>query len=186
MKECRVTLESASFYGQSRFHNKEKLEKEGHNEYEKRTWMDRAHYNEDGKMFIPPMAFKNCLAECAKYLSVQIPGKGKATYTKHFVSGIMVTEPLVLNETRKTVKGMWLHVPSDGVRGGTKRVLKCFPYVERWKGDVLFHIFDETITEDVFKYHLDQAGKFVGVGFFRPKNNGYWGRFKIVSEVIFS
>lgn len=183
MKEIIATLESVSPYSQGRFHNEPKLEKENHDEYEKRTWIKRLHVNDEGNVFIPPMAFKNCLSECAKYLSVQIPGKGKATYTKHFEAGLMVMDPLVLDLTPDEVKGNWLHVPSDGRRGGTKRVLKCFPYIPKWKGDVTFYIFDETITLDVLKYHLEQAGKFIGIGTFRPRNNGFFGRFNIV-EVI--
>jgi hypothetical protein len=185
MKECIVSLQSVSPYSQSRFHNIDKLEKEGPDDYEKRTWKHRLHVNNDGFVFIPPMAFKNCLSECAKYLSVQIQGKGKSTYTKHFEAGVLVMEPLVLPIKDDDVKGEWLHVPSDGRRGGTKRVLKCFPYIPEWSGDVSFYIFDETITEEIFRYHLDQAGKFIGIGRFRPRNNGFYGRFQIVGDIVF-
>ena len=179
MRQIVATLKSISNYSQSRFHNEPKLEKENHEDYEKRTWQKRLHATEKGYVFIPPMAFKNCLSECAKYISVQIPGKGKATYTKHFEAGVMVTDPLVLPVKAKDVKGEWLHVPSDGRRGGAKRVMKCFPYIPHWGGDVSFFIFDDTITTDVFKYHLDQAGKFIGIGRFRPRNNGFYGRFSV-------
>ena len=131
------------------------------------------------------MCFKNCLSECAQYLAIQIPGKGKTTYTKHFVAGILVTDPLVLPVKLENVKGEWIHVPSDGHRGGTKRVMKCFPYVPAWEGEVLFYILDDTITKDVFRYHLDQAGKFIGIGRFRPRNNGFYGRFKIEGDIVF-
>ena len=186
MRECLVTLQSVSPYSQSRYHGTDKLDKENHDDYEKRTWANRVHVNKEGYVFIPPMAFKNCLSECAKYLSVQIPGKGKSTYTKHFEAGVLVTEPLVLDVKKENVEGEWFHVPSDGRRGGSTRVLKCFPVIHEWSGDVLFHILDDTITAEVFKYHLDQAGKFIGIGRFRPRNNGYYGRFKIDGEVIFS
>ena len=182
MKQVVAVLKSVSPYSQSRFHNEQKFEKETHEDYEKRTWKKRMHINEDGKIFIPPMVFKNCLSECAKYLA-QIPGKGKTTYTKHFEAGVMVIDPLTLDITDADILGEWLHVPSDGRRGGTKRVLKCFPYVPSWKGDVTFHIFDEIITESVFKYHLEQAGKFIGIGRFRPRNNGFYGRF-LVEDII--
>ena len=185
MKTCVVSLESVSPYSQSRFHNTEKLEKESHDDYEKRTWRDRLHVNGNGIVFIPPMVFKNCLSDCAKYLGVQIPGKGKRQYTKHFVAGVLVLDPLDLGLKSDEVQGEWLHVPSDGVRGGSKRVLKCFPFIPEWKGDVTFHILDDTITQSVFEYHLDQAGKFIGIGRFRPINNGYYGRFKITSKVVF-
>jgi len=75
---------------------------------------------------------------------------------------------------------IWLFVPADGKRGSGKRVEKCFPVIPEWQGDLAFYILDETITEDVFRYHLEQAGKFIGIGFFRPRNNGYFGRFEVV------
>jgi len=177
MKTAIVSMESAAPYSQGRFHNSEKLEKENYQDYEARTWRNQLHVNEKGLVFIPPLAFKNCLSECAKYLSVQIPGKGKARYTKHFTAGVMVTEPLVLPIKKEDVKGEWIHCPTPGNRGA--RVLKCFPIIQSWKGDVIFYIFDETITESVFQYHIEQAGKFIGIGRFRPINNGYYGRFDI-------
>jgi hypothetical protein len=183
MKQALASLESISPYSQSRFHNTEKLEKEGHDDYEKRTWRNRLHSNGNGNVFIPPMSFKNCLSECAKYLSQQIPGKGKNTYTKHFEAGVLCMEPLDLPIKAEDVEGEWLHVPSDGVRGGKKRVLKCFPVIPKWSGDISIYILDETITEPVFKYHLEQAGKFIGIGRFRPRNNGFYGRFKVVDIV---
>lgn len=184
MRQIIATLKSVSPYSQSRFHNEPKLEKESHNDYEERTWTEKTHFDDSGRIFIPPMAFKNCLSECAKYLSMQIPGKGKATYTKHFEAGVMVVDPLVLDLKKEDIKGEWLHVPSDGRRGGTKRVLKCFPYIPSWSGDVFFHVFDDTITESVFKYHLEQAGKFIGIGRFRPRNNGFYGRFSVEEFMI--
>ena len=184
MKQIIASLKSVSPISFSRFHNVEKLEKETHDAYEKRTWRSRMHVGKDNKVFIPPSMFKNCLDGCAKYLSIQIPGKGKATYTKHFEAGVMVTEPLVLPVSPGDVDGEWLHVPSDGRPGGTKRVMKCFPFVPEWSGDVSFYIFDETITEDIFRYVLEQSGKFQGIGAFRPRNRGYKGRFEVVEMVV--
>ena len=36
-----------------------------------------------------------------------------------------------------------------------------------------------TTAQDVFSYHLKQAGMFIGVGTFRPRNGGYFGRFEV-------
>jgi hypothetical protein len=38
-------------------------------------------------------------------------------------------------------------------------------------------IFDDTITKEVFERHLTEAGRFVGIGRFRPENGGIYGRF---------
>lgn len=179
MRVATAQLESLSPYGQSRFYETPKLPKEGSADFEARTWRDRVHTDEAGHIVIPPMAFKNCLSEVAKFLSVQIPGKGKATYTKHFEAGIIVTEGLTLPVTKAQVAGEWLFVPADGKRGSGKRVKKCFPVIPSWKGAVTFHILDETVTPEVFEQHLAEAGNFIGIGRFRPRNNGYYGRFKV-------
>jgi len=122
-------LESISPYSQSKHYEVDKLEKESNQDYEKRTWRERCHADANGELFIPPMAFKNSIAEAAKYLSETIKGKGKATYTKHFEAGVMVMEPLPLGIKKADVLGEWLFVPSDGKRGSGSRVSKCFPCI---------------------------------------------------------
>lgn len=179
MKTATATIKSVSPYSQSRYHNVPKEDKEGADDYERRTWRERLHVTSDGKVFIPPMALKNCLSEAAKFLGMQIPGKGKATYTKHFEAGILVLEPLVLPVEKEQVAGEWLFVPADGRRGSGKRVSKCFPVIPQWAGAVSFHILDDTITREVFEHHLAEAGKFIGLGRFRPRNNGFYGRFTV-------
>lgn len=179
MKTIIANLKSISPYSQSKHYQVDKLPKEQSADYEKRTWRERLHTNKDGYVFIPPMAFKNCLSEIAKYLSVQIPGKGKATYTKHFEAGVLTIKELVLPIKKSDVPGEWFFVPADGKRGGGKRVEKCFPVIQEWQGEVEFHILDETITLDVFKQHLEEAGKYIGIGRFRPRNNGFYGRFSV-------
>lgn len=183
MKKVIATLKSASPYSQSKNYNKENvppLEKEGHDAYERRTWRERCHYAKDGEIYIPPMAFKNCLSEAAKYLSISIPGKGKSTYTKHFESGVMVLDTIPLGIHKDDVLGEEFFVPADGKRGGGKRVYKTFPCVQEWEAEVAFYILDETITEKVFHQHLEEAGKFIGIGRFRPRNNGFYGRFEVL------
>lgn len=177
MKTATATLKSITPYSQGKYHESPRLEKEAPDAYEQRTWRERLHYHEDGQVFIPPMAFKNCLAEAAKYLSLKIPGKGKATFTKHFEAGVVVTEGLNLSISKQDVKSESLLVPSDGRRGGGSRVKKIFPLIPSWQGVVVFHVLDDIIDEKTFEYVLQQAGLFIGIGRFRPRNSGYYGRF---------
>jgi hypothetical protein len=174
-----VELESISPYSQSKHHITPKKDRELPKDYEQRTWRERLHVNKDGFVFIPPMAFKNCIAEIAKFLGMQIPGKGKSTYTKHFEAGILVTDEVVLSIKKEDVQGEWLFLPSDGKRGSGTRVDKCYPVIPEWKAAVTFYILDEIITEDVFTEHLNKAGQFIGIGRFRPRNNGFYGRFRV-------
>lgn len=184
MKTAIAHLKSTSPYSQSKFIDPEehpKLEKETGDNYEKRTWRNRVHKNKEGNVIIPPMSFKNCISEAAKYLNLQVPGKGKVTYTKHFEAGILVVEPLALPLKWEEVQCQKLFLPSDGKRGGGKRVMKYMPVIPEWAGEVQFLILDEIITEEVFRKVLIEAGRFIGVGTFRPRNNGFYGRFEVTS-----
>ena len=180
MHTVTATLKSISPYSQSKHITAPKLERETGADYEKRLWRERLHVDDDGFVFIPPMAFKNNLAEAAKFLGQQIPGKGKSTYTKHFEAGVLVTDGPRLRVKKSDVQGEWLFLPSDGMRGSGKRVDKCYPVIPSWQVEVVYYVLDDAITQDVFRYHLEQAGKFIGIGRFRPRNNGYYGRFEVV------
>jgi len=176
----QAILKSSSPYGQSQAIRSEKNNGELDRAFEERTWRERMHVK-NGYVDIPAMSFKNCLSAAAKYRSEKIPGKRNATYTKKFESGIFIAESLVTDTKADSVPGLWLFVPSDGVRGGGKRVWKCFPVIDSWDGRIQVHVLDDVITKDVLRNHLEDAGSFIGIGFFRPERNGYYGRFKVES-----
>jgi len=181
MENTKVTakLKSISVYQQGKPFFEKKETNETHEDFEKRIWRERSHYDEHENLFIPPMQFKKCLENAAQFISMSIPGMGKSKYTKHFKAGVLVVDALPLPIAKKDVNGSWVFVPSDGRRGGTTRVMKCFPTIHEWEGEVTFHILDGVITESVFKTHLEQAGSFIGIGLFRPMNGGYHGRFVV-------
>lgn len=181
MKVAVVQLQSVSPYSQSKHYEVPKENKESPAAYEKRTWRERCHADDKGQMFIPPMAFKNTISDAARFLGERIPGKGQQTWSKHFEAGVLVTDPLPLGIKKDDVSGEWLFVPSDGKKGGGKRVMKCFPVIQQWEGEMTFYVLDDMITEDVFRHHLEQAGAFVGLGRFRPQRGGFYGRFKVVN-----
>jgi hypothetical protein len=174
-------LKSISPLSFSKHYTVPKLEKELHADYEVRTWRERLHYDKDGIVYIPPMAFKLCLAETPKFLGHKVPGRRNATWTKHFESGVLMLEGLSLGVHKDKVEGETLFVPSDGKRGGGSRVEKIFPVIPEWEGTVTFHILDTTITKDVFTDHLREAGNFIGLLRFRPRNGGFYGRFEVES-----
>jgi len=182
MKTCKIKIKSVTPYSQSKPYEVPKLAQELSKDYEARTWRERMHYDSDDNVFIPLTSLKNCLSDTAKYLAMQIPGKGKSTYTKHFEAGIIVQDNIPLQIKRDDAKSEWCFVPSDGRRGGGKRVWKCFPVFQKWEGVTTIHVLDEMITRDVMEAHLRAAGAFIGLGRFRPRNNGYYGRFE--SEIL--
>lgn len=176
---CKI--KSVSPVSFSKYVQEPKLNKELPKDYEERTWQEKAHYDEKNDVFIPGTMFKNCISAAAKYLSMKVPGGGKATYTKNFEAGIMCFAPVYIGVKKENLTKEKLFVPSDGRRGGTTRVEKCFPIIKEWEGEVEFVIVDSLITKDVFQKHLEEAGNLIGIGRFRPRNNGYYGRFTVES-----
>jgi hypothetical protein len=156
---------------------------EGHDDYDTRVWRERMHTNEGGEVFIPPMAFKLCLEDCARFLSESVPGKGKATFTKHFEAGVMCMEPGMLGVNAEDVAVERLYVPSDGKKGGSTRVWRNFPRIDNWETEVTYYVFDPMLItkEEKIKEYLVHAGKFIGLGRFRPRRGGWYGRFTVES-----
>jgi hypothetical protein len=183
VKICTVTLQSASGspYSQGKHITEPEKSGESKADRETRTWKGRLHTDADGYVYIPPMSFKNCVTEAAKFLQIPIPGKGKCNFTKHFEAGIMVTEPMPLGIKAADVQGETLFVPADGKRGSGTRVDRTFPKIESWSGKVTFYILDPVIDANTFERVLTGAGQFVGIGRFRPARNGYYGRFKPIN-----
>lgn len=179
MKICRAELRSMTPYSQSRLLVSKPNEKEEWQSFEERIWKERAHYDEQDRIVIPPMAFKMALDTAAMRLGLKIPGRRGATFTKHFLSGVLVMDPLLTQSTRSTVQGEWINANADGKRGSGKRVPRCYPVIPKWEGEVAFHVLDDTITKDVFERVLRESGQFVGIGRFRPQNAGFYGRFSI-------
>lgn len=180
-KIVEVKLESMSPYSQSRQHDTPKLEKETWEDYETRTWREKCTVDENGQIVIPAMAFKQALDAVAKRLGDQIPGKGKATYTKHFVGGVICESDVPTGFMKPDVPSVTINANSDGVRGSGKRVKRTFPQVSKWSGTARFVVLDDTVTQPVFERFIKEAGRFIGVGRFRPEKGGLNGRFTPVS-----
>ena len=179
MKICTVKLESTNPISFSRYLNIPKLANEDDAQREERTWRERMHVNQDGNVMIPPMMFKKCLSGAAQYLGDKIPGRRGSTFSQKFKSGVMCFEPIILPEKKDDVEGEWLYVPSDGRPGGRSRVPKCFPVIRKWQGTVSFRIIEDSITEEVFRKHLNKAGELIGIGRFRPAQDGFYGTFRV-------
>lgn len=179
MKKAVVSLRSTAPYSQGKYHQTPKLEGELNGDYELRTWREKMHVTKEGNVFIPGSSFANMAREAAKYLSIPIPGKGKSTFTKHFDAGILVPTDLVLPLKKNDVDSVTVFVPSDGKPGGGKRVSKTFPLIHEWAGDVEYLILDDIITLEAFERVIKAAGNLIGLGVYRPRNRGTYGRFVV-------
>ena len=166
-------------------------DKESPDQYEQRTWSNRLHVNQNGIVLVPQMCVKSALVETARFLSIKIPGKRNATFTKHFERGLLVQEEVpLLTPTGEPVKASSVGfetflVPSDGKKGGASRVRKNFPVIFLWKASSKIIVLDDAIPNDIFGRILIECGRFNGWGRFRPQVGGFYGRF-IVNKLTVS
>ena len=181
MKTVTATIEGVSPYSPSKAIQSVKEKGEGHSDFEERTWKERIHSDKNGDVYIPAVAIKLCLEDCARFLSETVPGKGKATWTKHFEAGIMCVENAYIGCKVEDAEGEKLFVPSDGKKGGSTRVWKTFPMFYEWECDVEIIVLDPLLVANIeqIREYLEHSGKFIGLGRWRPRKGGTNGRFKL-------
>lgn len=181
-REARITLKGLSPYSAGKvFETRQKNDSETHDEFENRCWAERLNVDADGNGYIPGQAFSKSIQVAAKRFAGKIPGKGNATWSKFFESGIICLENFPLGVTRETVASERLFVPSDGVAGSGKRVFKNFPVVHKWGGTIMIMILEDSITKKIFEQVCGKAFSMVGLGRWRPERGGLFGRAEIIS-----
>ena len=149
--------------------------------FDERNWRERCHFDAKGEVFVPPMMMKRCIERAASMLSESVPGKGKATFTKHFLSGILIADPIYVGVHIDKVPSERLYMNADGKRGSGTRVWRRFPQIVAWKGHVIVHVLDPLLQdrpEKIIEY-AGHAGQFVGLGRFAPRVGGYYGRYVV-------
>jgi len=186
VRNCRVYATSmpASPYSQSAKHDSDFLERESHDAYEQRTWLNKCSTNSNGHVVIPSMALKQCIDTAAQKLGLKVPNRRGATYKSYFSSGVLSVEDAVLMLDGKPLTPadadkIVIQANSDGVRGSGKRVPRAFPVFNRWQAEFDFLITDNIITEAIFEETIKAAGVIVGLGRFRAEKGGRNGRFNV-------
>jgi hypothetical protein len=185
MRRCKVWIENipGSPYSQSAMHDTEKLDRESHDDFDERTWRDKATTNKDGQVCIPAMALKQAIDTTAYKLGEKVPNRRGATYKNFFASGFFCEGDIPISNgkaiTPADAEKKQINANADGVRGSGKRVVRRFPEWSKWHGTAQFTITDDIITEEVFERHVKSAGMIVGIGRFRPEKGGTNGRFRV-------
>jgi len=176
--EIKLSSKPGSPFSPSRYHEEPKLTKELPDAYEQRTWRNKCHFDPNTKQaYIPGTMVKKAVEIAASMKAERIPGRGVSTYTKHFVSGIIVEGQIDLGVTIDKCEGVRLYQNADGKRGGSKRVMRHFPIFPKWSGQLTLYVVDSMLTRDVVERHLVEAGILVGLGRWRPAVGGMNGRF---------
>ena len=139
-----------------------------------------AYRNEEGYLVFPSIAVRNALLKAAKPYRHQKTRKSMATYLAHMRS----TEEwmlLVNPETGEPLKEYEIDLRRVVVNRGQSAVIRARPRINRWAGEVTFLVLLEALgldweeTQKLLLQFLEEAGKLVGLGDFRPERGGMFG-----------
>ena len=189
IKTATIPIVGTSPLSFGRHHEESKHgENESHDQYERRTFPEKTHYDHTtGEVYVPPLMFKKSLEVAPAFLNLgTIPGKGSSTYTKFFLSALMITDPVYIGQKISDGRDEVLFVNPMGKRNSGTRVKRWFKTFDEWAGILKVTILNsDIVTEKIFERVLIASGIFVGVGRFRPQNGGFYGRFKPNGEIIY-
>lgn len=189
MRTFKVELHGKTPLSQGRNIPFGKLPRETPDQHEDRLWHLRTHCDRkdpektepEARVFIPPMAIKNCLTEAASRLGILIPGGKRRTFSKVVKSSVIVQEKAYTDFTfGDMVKDTIFTSNGKAQKGGGTRVHKHFAVRDgRWVAEATIMVTDPVLTKEILQEHLEAAGTFVGLGRFRPENGGYYGCFEV-------
>jgi len=179
----KATLAGLSTITFGRMLQSDKNQGESAEAHDKRCWRERMTTNESGEVCIHKLAPKLAMEVAAKFRSDSIPGKGKQTFTKNIRTGLVPSPncDFTVNDANgdpilaENVIGRTISVPSDGRRGGSKRVPRKFPEIDpAWSIDIEMLVFDQDLIEHNERLHeyLELAGIQIGFGSHRPETSG--------------
>lgn len=185
MKNATATIVGLAPYSQSAVLQSPKEDKESHDDYDERCWREHCTTGEGGIVVIPPAAIKGCLESAARYLSERIPGQGSKKWTQKFECGVLCIDPPWLLDASgdpihiDDVDCERLFLNADGRRGGSTRVWKRYPVFREWRANIQIVVADDSIKSDLLERYLREAGRFIGIGRYRPEKRGWYGRFAV-------
>lgn len=131
--------------------------------------------NDNGFCYIPSTQIKSALIEAGKLVKGKV---GSATKSmKNIVAGMFLVNPdhIVIPDYTQIDK-----------RSAVNRNIKARVIVVRpkwdagWEAEFTLKIKIDTLTEDMIKNIIKYAGEYIGIGSFRPTNNGEFGCYEMI------
>lgn len=138
---------------------------------EKKAYWD----NETGDLYMPGPNILASLIEAGKFHKV---GKTKVTTAK----STLVTAGIMINEVACSFGTKDFEVDSRRVvNPSTGGAMICHrPRLDEWKLSFTLDVDEEMFSADFVRTLVDDAGKKIGLGDFRPARKGPFGRFHVI------
>ena len=132
-------------------------------------------YKEENKIYLPSVYLKNCIVEAGKQF--KIVGKGKSTYSKIVASTVDIS-PFMIELDAGKMEVFRISAVNPMTKG---RMMTERPKFTDWSASFEVVLNDPAVYVSVINEILEHAGKYVGVGDWRPEKKGMFGKFMITS-----
>lgn len=129
--------------------------------------------NSDGKCFIPADHIRGALINAGGMVKSKVGNSRKSM--KNVVAGMFFVTPdeILLPDYDQIDK-------RSAVNKNVKaRIITIRPKWSNWKVSFELLVDNDTITKETIREIAENAGQSIGIGSFRPTNNGMFGRFKV-------
>lgn len=149
------------------------VEKKANTDYEKEA-LKKLYVDSDGRIYQPSTHIERALIEAGK--KIKVKGQGKATYSKLFGSMVSIVEfELIHEKPEYEIFKCLVVIPAT--KG---RVMRYRPMFKEWVLKFIIEADDE-IAKEAIKEALEIAGRYVGIGDWRPEKKGKYGKFQVTS-----
>jgi len=148
------------------------VEKHAHEDWEKEA-LKKLYIDAEGTIYQPATHIEQALIEGGK--KIRVKGKGKSTYSKLFGSMVSVEPDAIphLNPKYEIHKALVVIPSTKG------RVMRYRPMFKEW--GLKFNVLaEDEIDESALKEAFEIAGKYSGLGDWRPQKKGKFGKFQVV------
>jgi len=139
----------------------------------------RAEYhcyrNSAGSCFIPSDHIRGAMINAGSFVKAKVGGTSKSM--KSIVAAMFMVFPEQIEIPDYDVIDK-----RSGVNRNVKaRVINVRPKWSDWSCEFKLQVYENTISLDMISQIIRYAGSYIGIGSFRPTNNGMFGRFTLES-----
>jgi len=170
MKKYKISIKGTAPLIQNKVPEElgEKTEKRGEGK-DSPEMCEHKLYTTGKKIVQPAIHLENALVKAGT--TIKQKGMGKKTYKDMFKGSVFIRPDNIVHENQEwEVHKTTVVIPST--RGRTQRYR---PILNDWSLSFEIEVLDDRLSQDVLKLALDEAGRTVGIGDWRPR----YGRFMV-------
>lgn len=138
----------------------------------------RAEYhcyrNSEGCCYIPAEQLRGSLINAGTYMKSKVGARSKSMKTIVAATFMIAPDEILIQDWDAIDKRSAVN---KNIKG---RVMVIRPKWSEWEATVTLNCHESSITKETIKQLFDYSGSYVGIGSFRPTNNGLFGRFEVL------